>query len=83
MVEVEDARGLAGDELAELRLAFDEGQIPKVDTIHIEQIERVEVGLPAVEHEVVELGAALVVEAHDLAVEDGVGGVQVGGDPLG
>ena len=41
VVEVELTRGRVGDELAELCLAVHKGQIPKVNTIHIEQIERV------------------------------------------
>ena len=68
---------------AELRLAFHKGQVPEIHTIHIEQIERVEIGLPAVEHEVVELGAALVVEADNLTVEDAVLDLQVSPNRLG
>ncbi len=49
MVEVEREGG-AGDELAELRLAFHKGEVAEVDTIHIEHIKRVgtSVGLVAV-----------------------------------
>ncbi len=48
-------------QLPELRLAFHKGQVSEIHTIHIEHIESVEVGLTSVEHEVVEVRAALVV----------------------
>jgi hypothetical protein len=71
MVAVQQIRIIEGDQFAQPSFALDQGKKAEVFAVQPQQIESVEPRCTAPEQQIAELGAALIVEADYLAVENG------------
>jgi hypothetical protein len=69
-------------DLAQRPLAIQKRPLPQVFPVQPKQIECVKVRIPTPVHEPVELGVAVLVQAHDIAVEHRIFNQQVRRDRL-